>query len=43
MKKLTLLMCAFAFLFKVSAQEPQFVSKEQQNRNEEYNKWNEKH
>ncbi|MBE6338839.1 MAG: Omp28-related outer membrane protein [Lentimicrobiaceae bacterium] len=33
MKKLTLLMCAFAFLFKVSAQEPQFVSKEQQNRN----------
>ena len=33
MKKLTLLMCAFAFLFKVNAQEPQFVSKEQQNRN----------
>ena len=25
MKKLTLLMCAFAFLFKVSAQEPQFA------------------
>ncbi len=26
-------MCAFAFLFKVNAQEPQFVSKEQLNRN----------
>ncbi len=34
MKKLTFLMCAFAFLFKVNAQEtPQFVSTEQQNRN----------
>ncbi len=33
MKKFTFLICALAFLFKVEAQEPQFVSKEQQNRN----------
>ena len=33
MKKLTFLMCALAFLFNANAQEPQFVSKEQQNRN----------
>ena len=34
MKKLTFLMCAvLACLIKVNAQEPQFVSKEQQNRN----------
>lgn len=33
MKKLTLLMCAFAFLFKVNAQEPQYVSKEATKRN----------
>lgn len=33
MKKLTFLMCALAFLFNANAQEPQFVSKEKQNRN----------